>query len=114
MLQTSEFERLGSAQTLKVDVRIIAASNRNLEEEVRRGRFRQDLFYRLNVSPSRSPRSASAPRTSPLLVDVFVQRLRATSGSRSRALPKKDVADAPGVCVARQRPRNWRAWSSER
>ena len=52
VIQHNEFERLGSSHTIKVDVRIIATTNRDLEEEVRKGRFRQDLYYRLNVFPS--------------------------------------------------------------
>ncbi len=49
VIQDGEFERLGSPRTIKVDVRIIAASNRNLEEEIKASRFREDLFYRLSV-----------------------------------------------------------------
>lgn len=55
VIQHSEFERLGSSHTIKVDVRIVATTNRNLEEEVRKGRFRQDLYYRLNVFPITVP-----------------------------------------------------------
>jgi len=55
VIQHGEFERLGSSQTIKVDVRILATTNRNLEEEVRNGRFRQDLYYRLNVFPITIP-----------------------------------------------------------
>ncbi len=54
-IQDGEFERLGNPRTIKVNVRIIAASNRNLEEEIRNGRFREDLFYRLNVFPITIP-----------------------------------------------------------
>jgi chemotaxis protein methyltransferase CheR len=55
VLEHGEFERLGSPRTIKVDVRIIAATNRNLEEEIREGRFREDLFYRLNIFPLSVP-----------------------------------------------------------
>ena len=55
VIQDGEFERLGSSRTIKVDSRIIAATNRNLEEEVRKGRFRDDLWYRLNIFPITMP-----------------------------------------------------------
>jgi chemotaxis protein methyltransferase CheR len=55
VIQDGEFERLGSSVTIKVDVRVIAATNRNLEEEVHRGRFREDLWYRLNIFPITVP-----------------------------------------------------------
>ena len=58
VLQDGEFERLGSSRTIKVDVRVIAATNRHLEEEVRRGRFREDLWYRLNIFPITVPPSS--------------------------------------------------------
>jgi transcriptional regulator with GAF, ATPase, and Fis domain len=96
VLQTSEFERLGSAQTLKVDVRIIAASNRNLEEEVRRGRFRQDLYYRLNVFPITVPPLRQRPEDIPLLVDVFVQRLARKLGKPITSITKKTLQTLQG------------------
>jgi formate hydrogenlyase transcriptional activator len=55
VIENGEFERLGSSHTIQVDVRIIAATNRNLEEEVRKGRFREDLWYRLNIFPITVP-----------------------------------------------------------
>ena len=65
VIQHNEFERLGSSHTVKVDVRIIATTNRDLEEEVRKGRFRQDLYYRLNVFPiTVPPLTAAAKMTS--------------------------------------------------
>ena len=64
VIQDGEFERLGGPKTIKVNVRIIASTNRRLEEEIRKGRFREDLFYRFNVFPLRSRRSGSARRTS--------------------------------------------------
>jgi formate hydrogenlyase transcriptional activator len=64
VIQHGEFERLGSSQTTKVDVRIVATTNRDLEEEVRKGRFRQDLYYRLNVFPITVPPYGSGKRTS--------------------------------------------------
>ena len=64
-LQEQEFERVGGIKTIKVDVRLIAATNRDLEKEIREGSFREDLYYRLNVVPLRHPAAARArPRTS--------------------------------------------------
>jgi formate hydrogenlyase transcriptional activator len=74
VIQDGEFERLGSSRTLKVDVRIIAATNRNLEEEVRIGRFRKDLWYRLNIFPITVPPLRSRLEDLPLLVEFFVEK----------------------------------------
>ena len=63
VLQEGEFERVGGTKTLKVQVRVIAATNRNLEAEVQAGRFRADLYYRLNVFPIQSIPCASAKTT---------------------------------------------------
>jgi formate hydrogenlyase transcriptional activator len=82
VIQHNEFERLGSSQTIKVDVRIIATTNRNLEEEVRKGRFRQDLYYRLNVFPITVPPLRQRKDDIPLMVSAFIERY-------SRKLGKK-------------------------
>ena len=74
VMQEREFERVGGNQTLKVDVRIIAATNRDLEEEVRRGRFRDDLYFRLNVIPIETPPLRERKGDIPELVDYFVRR----------------------------------------
>ena len=55
VIQESEFERLGGEKTIKVDVRVITATNRNLDKEVENNKFRQDLYYRLNVFPIKCP-----------------------------------------------------------
>jgi formate hydrogenlyase transcriptional activator len=73
-LQEQEFERLGSGQTRKVDVRVLAATNRNLAEMVSQGEFRNDLYYRLNVFPIVLPALRARPTDIPLLVRYFVQK----------------------------------------
>ena len=73
VLESGEFERLGSSRTLYADVRIIAATNRNLEEEVQNKRFREDLWYRLKIFPISSPPLRDRTEDIPLLVNSFVQ-----------------------------------------
>ncbi|MFH2043683.1 MAG: sigma 54-interacting transcriptional regulator [Pseudomonadota bacterium] len=82
VIQHSEFERLGSSKTIKVDVRIVATTNRDLEAEVRKGHFRQDLFYRLNVFPISVPPLRQRKDDIPLMVKAFIERY-------SRKLGKK-------------------------
>jgi DNA-binding NtrC family response regulator len=72
VLQEREFERVGGTKTIKVDVRILAATNKNLEEETLAGHFREDLFYRLNVIPLRIPSLKERPEDTPVLIDHFV------------------------------------------
>ncbi len=74
VLQEREFERIGSTKTIKVDVRIIAATNRDLEELVSEGKFREDLFYRLNVIQIHLPPLRQRKEDIPLLVDFFLQK----------------------------------------
>ena len=72
VIQESEFERLGGSKTIKVDVRIVAATNRNLRSEVEQGTFREDLWYRLNVYPITMPPLRQRKDDIPLLVEHFV------------------------------------------
>jgi formate hydrogenlyase transcriptional activator len=74
VLQEREFERLGGTQTLRVDVRLVAATNRNLAEDVRAGRFRSDLYYRLNVFPVHVPALRDRPEDIPPLVAHFAEK----------------------------------------
>jgi chemotaxis protein methyltransferase CheR len=74
VIQDGEFERLGSSGTIKVDVRVIAATNRNLEEEVRKGRFREDLWYRLSIFPITVPSLRERRGDIALLVEFFVDK----------------------------------------
>jgi len=73
ILQEQKFERVGGVKTISVDVRIIAATNKNLEEEIERGNFRQDLYYRLNVVPLRVPALRERREDVPLLADTFLR-----------------------------------------
>jgi formate hydrogenlyase transcriptional activator len=82
VIQDGEFERLGSPRTIKVNVRIIAASNRNLEEEIKSGRFREDLFYRLNVFPITVPPLRQRQEDIPLLVNHFVAKFNKKIGKK--------------------------------
>ena len=75
VIQNGEFERLGSSRTIKVDVRIIAATNRNLEEEVRNGRFRGDLWYRLSIFPITVPALREHMKDIPQLVEYYVDKI---------------------------------------
>lgn len=77
VLQEREFERVGGTRTIKVDVRIIAATNKNLEEQVANNRFREDLFYRLNVIPVYLPPLRDRKSDIPLLVTHFIERFNA-------------------------------------
>ena len=90
-VQHNEFERLGSSHTVKVDVRIVATTNRNLEEEVRRGRFRQDLYYRLNVFPITVPPLRQRAVDIPLLVEAFIERYARKLGKQITSIQKETM-----------------------
>jgi formate hydrogenlyase transcriptional activator len=82
VLQEKEFERVGANRTFRADVRVIAATNRNLEREVADGRFRMDLFYRLNVFPVHVPPLRERLDDIPILVDYVAARLARRMGKR--------------------------------
>jgi chemotaxis protein methyltransferase CheR len=87
VIQEGEFERLGSSETLKVDVRLLVATNRHLEEEVRKGRFREDLWYRLNIFPITVPPLRERGEDISLLVDYFVEKISKQLGKRIKIIP---------------------------
>jgi formate hydrogenlyase transcriptional activator len=91
VIQHGEFERLGSSRTTKVDVRIVATTNRDLEEEVRKGRFRQDLYYRLNVFPITVPPLRQRKEDIPLLVEAFIERFARKLGKQISSVQKKTM-----------------------
>jgi len=88
VIQDGEFERLGSPRTIKVDVRIIAASNRNLEAEIRNGTFREDLYYRLNVFPITIPPLRQRKEDIPLLVNYIVAKFNKKIGKKILTVSK--------------------------
>jgi PAS domain S-box-containing protein len=90
-IQDGEFERLGNPRTIKVDVRIIAASNRNLEEEISNGRFREDLFYRLNVFPITIPPLRQRTEDIPLLVHHFISKFNKKMGKKIESISKETM-----------------------
>src|SRR6185312_1024807 len=84
VLQERELQRVGSSETIKVDVRVVAATNCDLAERIDAGRFREDLFYRLNVVPLRMPALRERPGDIPLLAAHFLEKI-----CRAERLPVK-------------------------
>jgi len=98
VIQHGEFERLGSSHTIKVDARIIATTNRDLEQEVQQGRFRQDLYYRLNVFPITVPPLRQRKEDIPLMVQAFIKRYSRKLGKEITSIQKeamKAIQDYP-------------------
>jgi len=86
VLQEGEVERLGSARTIKVDVRVIAATNKNLEEEIDKGHFREDLYFRLAVIPIHVPPLRDRPEDVPLLVRHYMEAFRSENNARPKRI----------------------------
>jgi formate hydrogenlyase transcriptional activator len=91
VLQEGEFERVGGTTTVKTDVRVIAATNKDLQEEVDQGRFRSDLWYRLSVFPIRVPPLRERTDDIPLLISYFVNKHEKRMGKRFDTMSQKTV-----------------------
>jgi len=91
VLEDGEFERLGSPHSIKVNVRIIASTNRNLEEEIKNGRFRKDLYYRLHVFPITTPPLRKRKDDIPLLVEHFAQKYSKIMGKKISTISKSSI-----------------------
>ena len=104
-LQEHEFERLGSTRTIHVDVRVIAATHRDLPAMIREGKFREDLFYRVNVFPIEVPPLRERPEDIPLLVNHFVSKVSRRMGKAIKSIPSqtmKTLVNAPWPGNVRQ------------
>ena len=91
VLQEREFERVGGSGPLRADVRVIAATNRDLESAISAGTFRSDLFYRLNVFPIETPSLRERREDIPMLVEYFIDRYARKAGKRFQAVSKKSL-----------------------
>jgi transcriptional regulator with GAF, ATPase, and Fis domain len=91
VLQEHEFERVGGTGSIRTDVRVIAATNRDLEAAIASGRFRSDLFYRLNVFPIEVPPLRERREDIPVLVEYFIDRYATKAGKSIRGINKKSL-----------------------
>ncbi len=92
ILQEQKFERVGGSETIDVDVRVIAATNKSLEKEIHDGKFREDLYYRLNVIPFHVPALRERREDIPLLAQTFAQEFCADSGVPPKTLAPRTLA----------------------
>jgi DNA-binding NtrC family response regulator len=91
VLQEREFQRVGGNESLRTNVRVVAATNRNLEASIAEGKFREDLFYRLNVFPLQVPPLRERKEDIPLLVQYFVDRYATKAGKRITSIAKRSL-----------------------
>lgn len=102
VLQEGEFERVGSSETIKVDVRVIAATNRDPKEIVANGTFRSDLFYRLNVFPLEVPPLRDRKEDIPLLVNFFLSKFGKKLGKELHGVSQKAMENLTNLQLARK------------
>ena len=105
ILQEREFERIGSNTPIQIDIRVIVATNRNLAEEVEKSRFREDLYYRLNVIHIHMPPLRERQEDIPLLVEHFLVKYRFEPSAIPTVITEEALAQARRLRLARQRPR---------
>jgi DNA-binding NtrC family response regulator len=91
VLQEQEFQRVGSSETVKVDVRVIAATNVDLEQAIREKKFREDLYYRLNVVPIHLPPLRERRDDIPRLLQFFLEKIRASEGSQPKQISDEAI-----------------------
>ena len=91
VLQEKEFERVGGNRTIHADVRVITATNRDLQRQVSEGRFRADLYYRLNVFPVHAPALRERIDDIPILVDYFISRFATRMGKRISQIDRRTL-----------------------
>ena len=104
-LEEQRFEPVGAAESVQVDVRVVAATNKNLEEEIERGNFREDLFYRLNVIPFLVPPLRDRREDIPLLAEHFLREFTTAYGRKPKELTPEAYRMLAGLSLAGQRAR---------
>jgi formate hydrogenlyase transcriptional activator len=111
-LQEREFERLGSTRTKRVDVRLVAATNRDLDKMIADREFRSDLYYRLNVFPIRIPPLRERREDIPVLARYFAQKFASADGETDRNNPGRRDESTDGMGTGQETSGSWETLSS--
>ncbi len=114
VLQEREFERVGGSETIKVDVRVVSATHRDLEKQIADGTFREDLYYRLNVFPIVLPPLRDRASDIPVLAEHFVAEVRAGRGQAGPRPGRRRARRAVAATRGRATCASWRTSSSAR